>query len=83
MKVSISARVDEALIRYLDSYRQAHAIKSRSEALEQAIKALRERELSRQYALAMAEWNASGDADVWDQTAGDGLELTRDVHEAW
>lgn len=82
MKVSISARVDEALIQYLDSYQQAHAIKSRSEVLEQAIKALRERELSRQYALAMAEWDASGDADLWDQTAGDGLGPTRGAHEA-
>ncbi|ADI14126.1 ribbon-helix-helix domain-containing protein [Truepera radiovictrix] len=81
MKVSISARVDEVLLRYLDSYQRAHALKSRSEVLEQAIKALRERELSGQYAQAMAEWDASGDAELWDQTAGDGL-LTKDAHEA-
>jgi Arc/MetJ-type ribon-helix-helix transcriptional regulator len=83
MKMSISARVDEALVAYLDSYQKEHDVKSRSEALEQAIKALRERDLDREYALAMAEWDASSDAELWDQTAGDGLEPTKDANEAW
>lgn len=83
MKTSISARVDEALVAYLDSYQKEHAIKSRSEALEQAIKALRERNLGREYALAMAEWDASGEGELWDRTAGDGLEHAKDAHEAW
>lgn len=83
MKVSISARVDEALVAYLDNYQKEHDVKSRSEVLEQAIKALRERDLDREYALAMAEWDASGDAELWDQVAGDGLEQPKDAHEAW
>ena len=83
MKMSISARVDEALVAYLDNYQKEHDVKSRSEALEQAIKALRERDLDREYALAMAEWDASGDAKLWDQVAGDGLEQPRDAREAW
>ena len=36
MKTSISARVDEALVAYLDNYQKEHDVKSRSEALEQA-----------------------------------------------
>lgn len=83
MKTSISARVDEALVAYLDSYQQEHGVKSRSEALEQAIKALREQDLDREYALAMSEWDASGEGELWDQTAGDGLEHAKDDHEAW
>lgn len=83
MKTSISARVDEALVAYLDNYQKEHDVKSRSEALEQAIKALRERDLDREYALAMAEWDASGDAELWDRVAGDGLEQPKDAREAW
>lgn len=83
MKVSISARVDQALVAYLDSYQKEHDVKNRSEALEQAIKALRERDLNREYALAMAEWDASDEAELWDRVAGDGLEPPKDAHEAW
>ena len=83
MKVSISARVDEVLVAYLDNYQKEHEVKSRSEALEQAIKALRERDLDREYALAMAEGDASGDAELWDQVAGDGLEHLKDAREVW
>jgi len=82
MKTSISARVDKALVAYLDSYQKENGVKSRSEALEQAIKALRERNLGREYALAMAEWDASGEGELWDQVAGDGLEH-KDAYEAW
>jgi len=82
MKVSISARVDEALVAYLDSYQKEHGVRSRSEALEQAIEALRERNLSREYALVLAEWDASGEGELWDRVAGDGLEH-KDAHEAW
>ena len=74
MKVSISARVDEVLVAYLDRFQKEHDVKSRSEALEQAIKALQERDLDREYALAMSEWNASGEGELWDKVTGDGLE---------
>ena len=83
MKVLISARVDEVLVAYLDRFQKEHGVKSRSEALEQAIKALREQDLDREYALAMAEWDASGEGELWDQVAGDGLEHARDAREVW
>ncbi len=79
MKVPISARIEVGLAEYLESYRQQCGIKSRSEALEEAIKALRDRELKQEYALAMDEWQASGEQELWERTAADGLEHD----EAW
>jgi metal-responsive CopG/Arc/MetJ family transcriptional regulator len=74
VKTSVSARLDETLIRFLDEYQEQYQIPTRSEALEVAIKALREQQLKREYTLAMREWVASEDAELWDVTAGDGLE---------
>lgn len=77
MKVHLTARVDEGLAHFLDRYQQQHHVTSRSEALEDAIRALRDKALEAEYRAAMAEWEATGDADVWDATAGDGLEPDR------
>jgi hypothetical protein len=74
MKTHLSARVDANLARYLESYQQEHDLKTRSEALEAAIKALRDKALEHEYALAMEEWDVSGEAPLWDKTAGDGLD---------
>ena len=46
---------------------------SRSEALERAIRSLRDRSLEGAYAAAIDEWAASDDAAAWDALAGDGL----------
>lgn len=84
MKVPVSARLDETLLSYLDTYQKTHAVRTRSEALEQAISALRERDLKQEYMLAMAEWDASGEQEVWDEAVGDGLEPTAgDAYETW
>jgi Arc/MetJ-type ribon-helix-helix transcriptional regulator len=72
------------LLSYLDGYQQVHHIRSRSEALEQAIRALQELQLKEEYIGAMAEWDASGENSVWDKTAGDGLEPRLEAsREAW
>jgi predicted transcriptional regulator len=73
MKVHLSARVDAGLARYLERYREQHRT-TRSRALEDAIKALRDRTLEHEYALALDEWERSGDAALWDSTVGDDLE---------
>jgi hypothetical protein len=73
MKVHLSARVDAELARYLECYREQHGT-TRSQALEDAIKALRDRALEHEYALAMEEWERSGESALWDGTAADGLE---------
>lgn len=73
MKTVMSARVDEQLASFLEHYQKSHGLKSRSEALEAAIRALRDKALEAEYAVAMDEWEASGEEDVWDVTVGDGL----------
>jgi Arc/MetJ-type ribon-helix-helix transcriptional regulator len=74
MKVHLSARIDADLAQYLERFREEHRLKTRSEALETAIRALRDRTLEREYAIAMDEWEASGDAARWERTVADGLD---------
>jgi hypothetical protein len=71
MKVSISLPEDD--IEFLDSYAHAQGIPSRSAALHKAVGLLRAAQLGAAYAEAWEGWTASGDADVWETTIGDGL----------
>ena len=71
-KLSISVPSD--LIRFAESYRLQHHLDSRSQVIAKALERLREDELAREYREAGAEWLASTDAALWDQTVGDGLE---------
>ncbi len=73
MKVHVTARLDERLASFLDAYQRDHQLGSRNEALEEAVRALRDKELQREYAAALSEWEASGDAEAWNATAADGL----------
>lgn len=38
-------------------------------------------DLKREYALALSEWEISGEEELWDETAGDGLEPQRETSE--
>lgn len=69
-KLSVSLPDDD--VRTLDSYVAAHAV-TRSAAIQKAISLLREQSLLEQYDAAMDQWAASGEAEDWDTTAGDGL----------
>lgn len=70
MKLSVSLR--ERDVRFLDDYAKAHGIESRSAAVGDAVKALRESELGAAYERAFTEWKGD-DAELWDRTAADGL----------
>jgi Arc/MetJ-type ribon-helix-helix transcriptional regulator len=70
-KLSISLTPEA--IRAIDAYRTAHAIKSRSQVIEQALRRLREDDLESAYREA-----SRADAPDWDATVGDGLS-----HETW
>ena len=59
---------------FLSQYQEAHAVRSESEVVAQVLRLLRERKLESQYAAALHEWQASGEADVWDGAVEDGLE---------
>lgn len=71
MKLSVS--LSEAEVAALDKYAQAAGLSSRSAAIQQAIRLLGDPELEDAYAAAWDEWEASGDAAAWEQTATDGL----------
>ena len=70
-KLSISLTPEA--IGVIDAYRTAHAIKSRSQVIEQALRRLREDDLESAYREASA-----ADAADWDATGGDGLS-----HATW
>jgi len=66
-KVSVS--LSEADLSYLDTQTLAGRYASRSAALQDAIRKLRESELADSYAEAFTEWHD----DEWDATVADGL----------
>lgn len=51
----------------------SHGIESRSAASQRAIALLRASELGDAYELAWEEWEQSGEAELWEPTAVDGL----------
>lgn len=71
MKLSVSLSAED--VESLDRYARAAGLKSRSAAVQHAIRLLGDPELERDYAMAWEEWEASGDAKAWENTAGDGL----------
>lgn len=70
MKLSVS--LSEEDVASLDRYARAAGLKSRSAAIQQAIRLLGDPELEQDYAAAWDEWEASGDAEAWETTSGDG-----------
>ena len=69
----LSVSVDAGLATFIERYRTAHGVSSKSEVVERALTLLQEAELSEQYAEAYREWEESGDAELWDSTVGDGI----------
>jgi Arc/MetJ-type ribon-helix-helix transcriptional regulator len=71
MKVSLS--IPSVDVEFLDSYAHEHGIESRSAAVQRAIALLRASELGDAYEQAWEEWEESGEAELWEPTAADGL----------
>ena len=71
VKLSVSLSKDD--VATLDKYVKAAGLRSRSAALQQAIKLLGDAELEDAYAAAWEEWGSSGDAGAWEATEADGL----------
>lgn len=71
MKLSVSLPDED--VEFLDQYAQTKGYESRSAVVHQAVRLLRASELGADYADAWTEWSESGDADVWDTAAGDGV----------
>jgi Arc/MetJ-type ribon-helix-helix transcriptional regulator len=72
-QVKLSVSLSERDVEALDKFAHAAGLKSRSAAIQQAIKLLGDPELEDAYAAAWSEWEASGDARSWEATAADGL----------
>ena len=75
MKISVSLPDED--IDFLDEYARSLGIRSRSAAIQRAVRLLRTSGLGPAYAEAWEEWTTSGDADAWDSVVGDGLEASR------
>jgi Arc/MetJ-type ribon-helix-helix transcriptional regulator len=71
MKVSVSLPGED--VRFLDDYAREQGLGSRSAALHRAVRLLRTAELAGTYEAAWEEWEAEGEADLWESTTGDGL----------
>lgn len=71
MKLSVS--LPEGDVATLDAYVERHGT-TRSAALHEAVRLLRERNLVEQYDEAFREWDGSDDAVAWDGVVADGLD---------
>ena len=70
MKVSVS--LPEEDVEFIDGFARDAGL-TRSAALHEAVDALRRRGLADEYAAAYDEWEASGEAAVWEAVSDDGI----------
>lgn len=72
-QVKLSVSLSPSEVETLDKYARAAGLKSRSAAIQQAIKLLGDPELEDAYAAAWQEWEDSGDSEAWAVTVADRL----------
>ena len=72
-QVKLSVSLSPREVETLDKYARAAGLKSRSAAIQQAIKLLGDPELEDAYAAAWQEWEDSGESEAWAGTVADGL----------
>lgn len=70
MKLSVSLPDEDVAV--LDEHARKSG-ESRSAVLRQAVRLLRQSGLEEDYAAAWADWDRSGDRDLWEAATGDGL----------
>ncbi len=73
MTIKVSANLDSGLVTFLERYQQQHGLKTRSEALEEAIRELRQAHLRSEYAAAAQDPDYLADVKRWDGTITDGI----------
>jgi len=71
MKISVSLPEDD--VEFLDEYAKIEGYESRSAVVRTAVRILRSSKLGDAYTGAWREWEESGEAEIWDKAAGDGL----------
>ena len=72
MKLSISLSAED--VDTLDAYMQRSGLRSRSAAVQRAIRVLRHHDLEADYRAAWTEWTTAGEQEAWQQAADDGLD---------
>lgn len=70
MKLSVSLPDEDVAL--LDDHARRAGLASRSAALHDAVRLLRQSGLEADYAAAWEEWEASGERAAWEGVAGDG-----------
>jgi antitoxin ParD1/3/4 len=73
MKAKLRVTVESDLAVFLEQYRTTHQLKTRSEAVEAAIRILRRAELERDGLEAANDPEQQADANWWTFTNADGL----------
>jgi Arc/MetJ-type ribon-helix-helix transcriptional regulator len=71
VKLSVSLSAEDVAL--LDEYARTSGLRSRSAALQHAVRLLRHADLDQDYAAAWEEWDSSGERAAWEGTVGDGL----------
>ena len=71
MKLSVSLPSED--VEFLDDYAHRQGIESRSAVLHRAVRLLKGAGLGSAYEQAWDDWELTGEADLWEVTAADGL----------
>jgi len=71
--VKLSVSLSDEDVELLDEYARTAGLRSRSAALQHAVRLLRHADLDEDYAAAWEEWESSGELAAWEGTVGDGL----------
>lgn len=71
MKLSVSLSAED--VATLDEHARTAGLPSRSAALHQAVRLLRQSALEEEYSAAWADWERSEDRELWETAAGDGV----------
>jgi Arc/MetJ-type ribon-helix-helix transcriptional regulator len=71
MKISVSLPDED--IEFLDEYARTQGYASRSAVVHTAVRILRSSKLGDAYSDAWQEWEDSGESEIWEPVASDGL----------
>ncbi|MGH3851771.1 MAG: ribbon-helix-helix domain-containing protein [Pseudonocardiaceae bacterium] len=71
MKLSVSLPDEDVVV--LDEHARKAGLGSRSAAIHQAVRLLQQSGLEADYEAAWQEWHRSGERQIWEAVAGDGL----------
>lgn len=73
-KASMSITVDKSLVDFVEAYQKKYKVRSKSQVIERALKALRQAQLIEEYKTSTEEWEAdTEETALWEGTVNDGL----------